>query len=164
LPVMTDQTPPPAFDPAATPPAPAETPAPPYAAPPAVPAYGGAPAVGGGPVGKIRGTGVSILLAIVTLGIYELVWYYKTAEERKQYSGNGLGGGISLLIAFVVSPVMLFLAPAEIGNLQAQYGQPKTVSGPTGFWVLIPLVGAIVWFVKVNGAINDFWKSQGVTA
>jgi hypothetical protein len=136
--------------------------APAYAAPPA-PAYAAPAAGGGGPLGQIRSTGMSIVFAIITLGIYELVWFYKTANERKLYSGDGLGGGLSLLIAFVVSPVMLFLAPAEIGTLQAKYGQPKTVSGPTGFWVLIPLVGSIIWFVKVNGAINDFWRSQGAT-
>ncbi|HET6154374.1 MAG TPA: DUF4234 domain-containing protein [Marmoricola sp.] len=164
---MTDQTPPPS-DPTAAPAAPAVPPAPAYAAPPApayaapAPAYG-APA-GGGPVGQIRSTGMSMLLFIVTFSIYGYVWYFKTGEERKQYSGNGLGGGLSLLIGFFVSPVMLFLVPAEIGNLQAQYGQQKTVSGPTGFWVLIPLVGSIIWFVKVNGALNEFWKSQGATA
>jgi hypothetical protein len=35
----------------------------------------------------------------------------------------------------------------------------------TGLWyfpgVLI-LVGPIVWFVKTNGALNDYWRSQGV--
>ncbi len=140
---MTDQTPPP---------------------PPVAPAYGTPAPLGAGPVGKIRGTGVSILLAIVTLGIYQLVWWFKTANERKLYSGNGLGGGVTLLIAILLAPVMIFLGAAEVGNLQAQYGQPKTVSGVTGLWILLPLVGGIVWFVKVNGAINEFWKSQGVAA
>jgi hypothetical protein len=59
---------------------------------------------------------------------------------------------------------MVFLMPAEIGNLQARYGQQKTISGVTGLWVLLPIAGSIVWFVKVNGAINEFWKSQGVQA
>jgi hypothetical protein len=147
-------TPPPAYS---APPPPPPTPNPYGSAPPQ--AYGGA-----GPVGQIRGTGMSILLAIVTLGIYELVWVYKTSDERKRFSGDGLGGGLSLLLFFFVAPVMVFLMAAEIGNLQEKYGQPKTVSGVTGLWILLPLAGGIVWFVKVNGAINDFWKSQGVTA
>jgi hypothetical protein len=48
--------------------------------------YGAAP-VGGNP-DQIRGTGKSILFAIITFGIYELVWVYKTSNERKNYSGT----------------------------------------------------------------------------
>lgn len=44
-----------------------------YAAAPFGCATAGNPAVFGAPVGKIRGTGVCILLTIVTFGIYSLV-------------------------------------------------------------------------------------------
>ena len=33
----------------------------------------------------------------------------------------------------------------------------------TGFWVFLPLVGAIIWYLKVQAAINQFWVSQGAT-
>jgi len=33
---------------------------------------------GPGPIGKVRGTGVCILLSVVTPGIYNIVWYYQT--------------------------------------------------------------------------------------
>ena len=58
--------------------------------PPPAPAYV-APAVPLGPVGKVRGTGLCILLAFVTLGIYVLVWYYMTHEEMKRH-GAWRGG------------------------------------------------------------------------
>ena len=45
-----------------------------------------------GPVGKIRGTGVCILLAIVTLGIYPLIWFFQTHSEMKRHSGQGIDG------------------------------------------------------------------------
>ncbi len=39
------------------------------------------------------------------------------------------------------------------------------VSGVTGLWALLLgwffFVGLIVWFVKVNGALNAYWRSQG---
>jgi hypothetical protein len=35
----------------------------------------------------------------------------------------------------------------------------KPVSGVTGFWNLIPLVGFIIWVVKVQGALNRRWES-----
>ena len=149
---------------------------PPYGAspatpPPPVPAYGNAPAapayaaapVGNAPIGKVRSTGTCILLAIVTLGIYTWVWYFKTHEEMKQHSGTGLGGAVALILAIFVGPVMVFLTPHEIGGLYERRGQEKPVSAVTGLWILLPLIGAIVWFVKSNGALNSYWRSVGAT-
>ena len=130
---------------------------------PAVAPYGqGVPAHG--PVGETRGAGVVILLSIVTLGIYSLVWQYKTFKEMKDYSGRGLGGGVALLLAIVFAVVNVFAMPAEVGNLYAAEGQEKPVSGATGCWVLLPLVGGIIWLVKTQGALNRFWQSHGAAA
>jgi hypothetical protein len=38
------------------------------------------------------------------------------------------------------------------------------VSGVTGFWMLLPLIGFIIWVVKVQGALNRFWESKGAAA
>jgi hypothetical protein len=123
------------------------------------------PATGSAPLGQIRSTGMCILLAVVTFGIYTIVWYYKTHEEMKQHSGTGVGGGVAALLSFFVGFVMWFLTPSEIGGLYERRGQPKPVSGTTGLWALLLgwffLVGLIVWFVKVNGALNAYWRSQG---
>jgi hypothetical protein len=113
------------------------------------------------PVGKQRSTGTCILLAVVTLGIYALVWVYSTANEMKQHSGTGLGGGIALLIYIIVSPVTFFLHPSEVSGLYTRVGQPAPVSALTGLWILLPLAGPIVWFVKVNGALNTYWQNVG---
>ena len=43
-------------------------------------------------------------------------------------------------------------------------GQAEPVSIKTGFWVLLPLAGGIIWFLKTNGALNDYWQSLGATA
>ena len=117
-----------------------------------------------GPVGNVRGTGVAILLTIVTLGIYSLYWYYVVHDEMKRHNGNGLGGGIALLLAFFVGIVMPFLTSSEVGQLYERRGQAKPVSGATGLWYIpgfLILVGPIVWFVKTNGAINAYWRSLG---
>lgn len=129
---------------------------------PQIPPYSGAPATGA--LGKIRGTGVCILLTIVTLGIYSYVWYFKTHEEMKRHSGQGLGGGIALLLAFFVGIVMPYITSSEVGGLYTRKGQPAPVSGATGLWYfpgIFILVGPIVWFVKTNGALNAYWRSQG---
>jgi uncharacterized protein DUF4234 len=158
-------------DPATAPPpysTPAPTdggvPAPPVPAAPLAPLYG----PGDGPIGTVRSTGTCVLLTIVTLGFYTWYWYYKTHDEMKQHTGNGLGGGVALLLAIFISIVMPFLSSNEVGGLYERKGQPKPVSAATGLWFLLLgwffFVGAIVWFVKTNGALNEYWKSQGATA
>jgi hypothetical protein len=113
------------------------------------------------PFGKIRSTGTCILLTIVTLGIYSWVWYFKTHEEMKQHSGTGLGGGLALVLAIFVGFVLPFLTAGEVGGLYERRGQARPVSAVTGCWILLPLVGSIVWFVKTNGALNAYWRSLG---
>ena len=120
--------------------------------------------MGAGPVGKVRGTGVAILLALVTFGIYTLVWYYQVHEEMKKHSGQGIGGGVALLLAFFVGPVMPYLTASEVGGLYERAGQDKPVSGLTGLWYfpgMFILVGPLVWFIKTNGALNSYWRSLG---
>ena len=104
-----------------------------------------------------------LLLGLITCGIYSIVWYYKTFQETKDYSGDGIGGGVALLFAFLCSPVLIFLLPAEVGNLYARDGKEKPVSGTTGFWVLLPILGGFIWLWKVQGALNDLWTSKGAT-
>jgi hypothetical protein len=30
-----------------------------------------------------------------------------------------------------------------------------------GLWFLLPLVGNIIWYVKVQRVLNDLWSSKG---
>ena len=62
-------------------------------------------------VGQQRGVWFVALIGLVTLGIYWIYWYYKTGEEIKNYSGEGLGGVLWLVIALVIGIVMIFVAP-----------------------------------------------------
>jgi len=114
-----------------------------------------------GAPGKPRGIGVSILLAIVTLGIYTFVWTWKTHAEIKNHSGIGVGGPLGFIIYLVIAPVTYFLLASEVGQMVSRSGQPSRVSGITGLWILLPLLGPIIWFVKVQGQLNDYWRSRG---
>jgi hypothetical protein len=75
------------------------------------------PAAAAGPVGKPRGIAFVIIISIITLGIYFLYWLYKTGEETKKYSGDGLGGVLWLVIGLLIGIVMWFVAPSEVGKL-----------------------------------------------
>jgi len=112
-----------------------------------------------GPKGKPRSIGTSILLAIVTLGIYAFVWTWKTQNEIKNHAGIGVGGPLGFLIFFLVSPVTYFLIAHDVEQMLGRTGRPSRVHTVTGFWFLLPLVGSIVWFVKVQGQLNDYWNS-----
>ena len=116
-----------------------------------------------GPLGQPRGIGFGILLFIITLGIYGLYWVYKTSEEMKQHTGEGIGGVLGLVIWIVVGAVMAFVIPSEIGNMYKKDGREPPVTGWTGLWMFpfgIFIIPAIVWFVKVQGALNRYWESK----
>lgn len=145
---MSDQAPPP----------------PPPPPPPAAPQY--AATLPGGPaiVGRVRPTGLSILLFVVTFGIYGLVWWYLVHDEMRKHSGQGIGGVVALVLAWFVSPVAAFFTSDEVGKLYERSGRQAPVSALTGLWYfpgMFILVGPIVWFVKTNGALNDYWRSYG---
>jgi len=123
-----------------------------------------AQAVPRGQPGETRSIGKSILLAIVTLGIYGIYWTYKTQDEIKRYSGNGVGGVLGLVIYLVISPVTFFVVPSEVRYMYEDLdGGTSPVRGTTGLWILLPFAGPIVWFVKVQGALNRYWESKGVS-
>jgi hypothetical protein len=115
-----------------------------------------------GQVGNTRSIGLSILWFVLTLSIYGIIWTYKTQEEIKRYSGNGIGGVLGLVIYILLSPVTFFIVPSEIRYMYEDLdGQTSPVRGTTGLWFLLPLIGNIVWFVKVQGALNRYWESKG---
>lgn len=115
-----------------------------------------------GPVGNTRSIGLSILWAILTLGIYTFVWVYRTQDEVKRYSGNGIGGVLGLVVYFLISPVTWFVVPSEVRYLYEDLdGGSSPVRGVTGLWMLLPIVGVFIWFFKVQGALNRYWESKG---
>ena len=106
-----------------------------------------------GPLGQPRGIGFGIVMFIATLGFYSWYWVYKTEEEMKQHTGDGLGGVLGLVIWILLNPVMAFVIPSEVGKMY----------GWTGLWLFpfgIFIIPAIVWFVKVQEALNRYWEGK----
>jgi hypothetical protein len=118
-----------------------------------------------GPPGRPRGVGFAILIFIITLGIYGIYWVYKTQEEMKQHTGDGLGGVLGLVVWIVVGAVSAFVIPSEVGKMYAKDGRESPVTGWTGLWLFpfgIFIIPAIVWFVKVQGELNRYWQSKSM--
>ncbi len=114
-------------------------------------------------VGKLRSPVTVILLSIITLGIYSLYWQYASFKEIKDHAGEGIGGGLGLVFAILLGIVNVFLLPHEVGRLFLRAGRPEPVSALTGFWVLIPIIGGIIWVVKTQGRLNEYWEERGAT-
>lgn len=120
-----------------------------------------AAASGARPLGKPRGWVVVVLLTLVTLGIYGFYWWYKSFQEMKDYSGNGIGGVVGLILAILVGFVPPFIMSAEVGRLYGAEGQEPPVTGVTGLWILLPLVGTFIWLAKTQNALSAFWEAHG---
>jgi len=123
-----------------------------------------------GPLGQPRGVGFGILMFIITFGFYGWYWAFKTHEEIKLHTGEGLGGVLGLVVWIVAGFVSAFVIPSEIGKMYKKDGREPPVTGWTGLWLVpgaILVIPAIVWFVKVQGALNRYWESKapaGATA
>jgi hypothetical protein len=120
-----------------------------------------------GPLGKPRGIGFGILIFIVTFGLYSLYWVYQTQEEVKRHSGEGIGGVLGLVVWLIIGAISAFVIPSEVGKMYEKDGREAPITGWTGLWLFpgaILIIPAIVWFVKVQGALNDYWENKGATA
>jgi Na+/proline symporter len=120
-----------------------------------------------GPIGQPRGVGFVILLTIVTLGIYSLYWVFKTQEELKQHTGEGLGGVLGLVVWIVVGAVSAFVIPSEVGKMYQKDGREAPITGWTGLWLVpgaILIIPIFIWIAKVQGSLNDYWESEAGAA
>ena len=120
-----------------------------------------------GPLGRPRGIGFGILLFIVTFGLYSLYWVYQSQEEIKRHSGDGIGGVLGLVVWLIIGAISAFVIPSEVGKMYEKDGREAPLTGWSGLWLFpgaILIIPAIVWFVKVQSALNDYWESKGATA
>lgn len=121
------------------------------------------PAPTSGEVGKPRNLGTSVLLAIVTLGIYIIVWVGMYYNELKNYRGKGLGPVLGVIFMFIpiLSFVNFFILSNEIEMLHRDDGQEPPMTTIWGLWFLLPLVGGIIWWVRAQTSMNEFWVEKG---
>jgi Domain of unknown function (DUF4234) len=149
--------PPSAADPGPGPAAPATPPGPP---PPTV-TYGQVPTT----VNEVfYKTVANVLLTIITCGIWFGVYAYRTHGDLRRYNGEGLGELAGLLLGIFIHPVVMFTIPNEVERMYQRDGRQSPVSTLWGLWFLLPFIGWIIWYPKVQRALNDFWVSKGTQA
>lgn len=121
------------------------------------------PASSGGEIGRPRNLGVSLLLAIVTLGIYIFFWVGMYYNELKNYRGKGLGPVLGVIFMFIpiLNIVNYFILSNEIEMLNREDGREPPMTTIWGLWFLLPLIGPIIWWVRAQTSMNEFWISKG---
>ncbi len=88
------------------------------------------------PIGKVRETGICIVLTIVTLGFYSLYWYYATHDEMKRALRRAASGaGWRSCWPSSLSIVMPYVNSNEVGGLYARQGQGR--AGVGGDWFVV---------------------------
>ncbi len=115
-----------------------------------------------GPLGQPRGIGFGILLFIITFGFYGWYWAFKTQDEMQQHTREGVGGVLGLVIWILINVISAFLIPSEVGKMYKKAGREAPMTGWTGLWLFpgaILIIPAIVWFVKIQGALNRYWET-----
>jgi len=68
---------------------------------------------------------------------------------------------LAVVIYLLLSPVLMFTIPNEIEKMYQRDGRQSPVSTVWGLWFLLPLIGNIIWYVKVQRVLNEFWLSKG---
>lgn len=111
--------------------------------------------------GKTRNPWGVWLLGLVTLGIYQLFWYYKINSEVREYEQTvDVQPGIAVLALFV--PIANFVSVVHtggrIGKVQKAAGLRDRCSGLIGF-VLIFALGT--WVVYYQSQLNKVWDVHG---
>jgi hypothetical protein len=70
---------------------------------------------------------------------------------------------LGLVVWILATFVSAFVIPSEIGKMYRKDGHEPPVTGWTGLWLVpgvILVIPAIVWFVKVQGALNRYWTAK----
>jgi RND superfamily putative drug exporter len=109
--------------------------------------------------------GFHIVLFVVTLGFYGWYWAYRAFRDLRKRTGAGVGGPLGLLIWILIPAVSAFLLPSEIKRMYEKDGREAPVRGLTGLWLFpfgVLIVPAIVWFVKVQRALDRQEVPAGV--
>ena len=75
-----------------------------------------------------------------------------------------MGGVVGLVIFIVIPPVTFFVIPSEVRYMYEDLdGGHSPVRGIYGLWFLLPIIGHVIWFVQVQGALNRYWESKGAS-
>ncbi|MFJ8754458.1 DUF4234 domain-containing protein [Streptomyces sp. NPDC102441] len=93
-------------------------------------------------------------LTLITLGIYQLVWYFKIHKELQEFDRRQdlkPGGSVLVLIFLgwtLIAPLISFRNSGQaIADAQRAAGLPVTCSPATSMWLMF-VFGLNVWYMQ----------------
>lgn len=115
--------------------------------------------------GKTRNPLVVWLLSLVTLGIYQLYWYYQVNREAREYEPSvDVRPGVAVVAVtvgglLIVPPwVSIFKTGRRIAQTQQAAGVPERCSGLLG---LVLVLVFDLWVVYYQSQLNKVWERHG---
>jgi hypothetical protein len=102
-------------------------------------------------------------MTIITFGIWPLVWSFQNGDELKARTNKGLGGVAYLFITLFIGPVTMFLMASEVEQLYRREGKEPPITTIWGLWFLLPIIGNIIWYVRIQKSLNEYWIANGYT-
>ena len=123
----------------------------------------------GGATVKVRDPWRVGVLAVVTLGIYGLVWFYKVNRELRDvaeargWSGVAFNPIAALILVIPLAVPALVHFVIRVRRAQEQAGSLQRISGwATALLALVALVpfGALVFFEYLQFHLNMVWEAR----
>jgi drug/metabolite transporter (DMT)-like permease len=133
--------------------------------PPATVGATGRPVGGASSLGKDRSPAAVLGLAIITLGIYYLVWYYKiNAEIRRHDPDIKVSPGLAVFAMFIpiANWVGAYSTAARIRQMQLDHGATQTIS-PVVALLLFMFLG-IGYPLYIASQLREHWHGHRRTA
>ena len=112
-----------------------------------------------------RNIAVSIVLTIVTCGIYGIYWFITLTNEVKSYSDdqNLASGGVAFLLTLVTCGIYGIYWAYKIGELMkvAQEKNSLPVKDNSVLYLVLEIIGlGIVVFALVQNDLNDITRKK----
>ncbi len=115
---------------------------------------------------KMRNPFLVFVWALVTLGIYYLVWYYKVNRELRDAAGIDVSPGIALIAVtlgwlIIVPPfVSWYRTFSRIAQAQSQAGVPSEANPVLGFILYVIAVFLLpIELIYAQDELNKLWRA-----
>lgn len=106
-----------------------------------------------------RNVGISILLSLVTCGIYSIYWFIKLTDEANYLSGEmSTSGGLAFLFSLVTCGIYSIFWAYNIGKkmMEAQRKAGMIPNDNSILYIILSVLGLqIVVFAIVQSDINN---------
>ncbi len=121
-----------------------------------------------GPLGEVRSPMTTLLLTIITCGIYGIVWLYKVSKEINDYTQSELTNP-SFAIIGIFCAVFTWIEVYKIDQALVQIDRVEGRQSESKFliWILLSILvgfGFFMMIYQVQEQLNRIWVSNGSNA